>query len=68
MAFFFSFRNAVNTFLIITQIGFCCAYVLFIAQNVKLVSISYLLLLQSAIQVLFSPILQSCQLHYYAYN
>ena len=32
-------RNTVNVFLMITQFGFCCVYVLFIAQNIKLVRI-----------------------------
>ena len=35
----FNCRNTVNVFLMITQFGFCCVYVLFIAQNIKLVRI-----------------------------
>ena len=30
-------RRSINTFLIITQLGFCCVYFVFVAQSVKTV-------------------------------
>ena len=36
--FFYFFSITINTFLCITQFGFCVVYVLFIAQNVQYVS------------------------------
>lgn len=39
LVFHLCFRNVVNVFLFITQFGFCCVYVLFIAQNLKQVSV-----------------------------
>jgi len=35
------FRQLVNAFLMITQLGFCCVYFVFIAQNVRQVALSY---------------------------
>lgn len=38
----FFFRNVINVFLCVTQLGFCCVYFLFVAANIQDVMSHYL--------------------------
>ena len=42
MSLFSLIRYLIQTFLAVTQLGFCCVYFVFVAQNVKVVADHYL--------------------------
>jgi len=29
------YRNSVNSFIVITQLGFCCVYILFVSKSIQ---------------------------------
>ncbi|XP_047524510.1 proton-coupled amino acid transporter-like protein CG1139 [Pieris napi] len=55
-------RVMVNTFLCITQLGFCCIYIVFIGNNVKMICDQYGVEISLSIHMIFVifPILLAC--------
>ncbi|VVC39501.1 Amino acid transporter, transmembrane domain [Cinara cedri] len=50
------FRNSVNTFIVITQLGFCCVYILFVSKSIQQVMSWYKIPLDVHVSILITMV------------